>query len=151
MAPFQPISCSIGPDGLLYLVGTTGAKVLLRACTLKGEVRWEAPAAITELLQPPVVNADGVVYLVAPGTIIAYQNGQRLWEHPVSSAQPRATAFQDLRLVVADGARVVCIDESGRALWSYEDKDGESFLTAPVADPAGRILAATEKSIVVIQ
>jgi outer membrane protein assembly factor BamB len=151
MARFQPISCSIGPDGLLYLVGTTGAKVLLRACTLKGEMRWEVPAAIPELLQPPIVDADGVVYLVAPGNVTAFQAGKRLWEYPVSSPQPRATAFQDLRLVVADGARVVCLDESGRVLWSYEDKDGETFVTPPVLDPAGRVLVVSEKSIVVIE
>jgi hypothetical protein len=151
MAHFQPISCSIGPDGLMYLVGSTGAKVLLRACTLKGEVRWEVPAAIPELLQPPVVNADGVVYLIAPGNVIAYQAGKRLWEYPVSSPQPRASAFQDIRLVVADGARVVCLDESGRAVWSYEDKDGESFVTPPVLDPAGRVLVVSGKSLVVIE
>lgn len=151
MAPFQPISCSIGPDGLLYLVGTNGAKVLLRACTLKGETRWEVPAAIPELLQPPIVNADGVVYLIALGSVKAFQDGQQLWEYPISSPNARATAFQDLRLVVADGARVVCLDESGRVLWSYEDKDSETFVTQPVLDPAGRVLVVSEKSIVVIE
>jgi len=151
MAHFQPISCSIGPDGLLYLVGTTGAKVLLRACTLKGEMRWEVPVAIPELLQPPIVDADGVVYLVASGSVTAFQEGRRLWEYPLSSPSARASAFQDFRLIVADGARVVCLDESGRAVWSYEDKDGESFVTAPVLDPAGRVLVASGKSIVVIE
>jgi len=151
MAHFQPISCSIGPDGLLYLVGTTGAKVLLCACTLKGEMRWEVPVAIPELLQPPIVDADGVVYLVASGSVTAFQEGRRLWEYPLSSPSARASAFQDFRLIVADGARVVCLDESGRAVWSYEDKDGESFVTAPVLDPAGRVLVASGKSIVVIE
>jgi hypothetical protein len=149
--PFEPSSCSIGPDGLLYLVGTAGAKTLLRVCTLDGETKWEVPAPTSELLQPPVVNADGVVYLVASGSVTAFQQGKRLWEYPISSPDARATAFQDLRLVVADGARVVCLDESGRAVWSYEDKDGESFLTPPVLDPAGRVLVVSEKSIVVIQ
>ncbi len=149
--PFVPVSCSIGPEGLLYLVGTAGGKTLLRACTLGGEAKWEVPVPASDLLQPPIVNADGVVYLVNAARISAFQEGKRLWEHPLSSPDARATAFQDLRLVVADGARVACLDESGRAVWTYEDKDGESFLTPPVLDPAGRVLVVSGKSIVVIQ
>jgi hypothetical protein len=149
--PFRPISCSIGPDGLLYLVGEAGAGTALRVCALTGEVRWELPAAASDPLQPPIVNADGVVYLVDASRVTAYQEGRRLWEFPILSPNARATAFRDIRLVVADGARVVCLDESGRALWSYEDKDGESFLTPPVVDPAGRVLVVSEKSIVVIE
>ncbi len=149
--PFEPVSCSIGPDGLLYMVGTAAAKTLLRVCTLKGETKWEVPAATSELLQPPVVDADGVVYMVASGNVTAFQKGKRLWVYPVSSPDARASAFRDFRLVVTDGARVVCLDESGRAVWTYEDKGGESFLTQPVLDPAGRVLVVSAKSIVVIE
>ena len=147
---FEPVSCSIGPDGNLYLAGTAAAAALLRVCTLTGATQWEVPVTTADLLQPPIVNADGVVYLVDSGNVTAFQEGRRLWAYPISSPQPRVSAFQDLRLVVADGARVVCLDESGRAVWSYEDKDGEIFVTPPVLDPAGRVLVVSEKSIVAI-
>jgi hypothetical protein len=148
---FRPASCSIGPDGLLYMTGVEGTRAVLRACTIAGEMKWEVAAPTADPLQPPVVDEDGVVYLVDQARVTAFQEGKRLWECPLSSPNARATAFRDLRLVVADGARIVCLDESGRAVWTYEDKDGEVFMTAPVTDPAGRVLAASEKSIVVIE
>jgi hypothetical protein len=149
--PFRPTACSIGPDGLLYVVGNAGAKALLRACTLKGVTRWETPAATSELLQPPIVSADGVVFLVDATRISAFQEGHHLWEYPVLTPDARATAFQDSRLVVADGLHVVCLDENGHVVWTYDDKNGERFVTPPVLDPAGRVLVASETSIIVIE
>ena len=58
-----------------------------------------------------------------------------------------ATAFADNRLVVTDGGRIVCLDENGEELWKYVDKDGDVFVTPPVADSRGRILAASDRKI----
>jgi len=148
---FNVLSGSLGPDDLLYLVVVAEAGPQLVAFDLFGEKRWACDISIEEPLQPPVVDSEGAVYLVGKNEIAAYREGRNIWTYPTLSGNPLATAAAGGRLVVADGTRLVCLDELGDELWVYIDKDGDSFVTPPVIDENGRVLAASDNKIVMIE
>jgi hypothetical protein len=148
---FSPISCSIGPDDIIYLVCATPAGPMLKALDQNLELKWEAVCGKQKLAQPPLVDPVPTIYLVGEGSVTAFQNGRMLWETPLSSESPAATMAQGGKMIISDGARIGCLNGAGTIDWSYEEKDGEIFLTPPVLDSKGRILVATAGAILMIE
>jgi hypothetical protein len=148
---FRVLDGSLGPDDLLYLVVAVEDGYRLVVFDLFGEKRWECDIDMEEFLQPPVVNGEGTVYLVGKNEIAAFREGKKTWAYPVLSDTPRATAAAGGRLAIADGSRLVCLDELGEEIWTYLDEQGDVFVTPPVIDDKGRVLAASDNKIVMIE
>jgi hypothetical protein len=147
---FAPVSCSVGPDGLIYLFCHTAAGPRLRVYDMKLETKWEAMTDRESTSQPPIVGPDSPIYLLGGGSVAAYRDGRLLWELPASEGAAAILAGNGM-LAVADGARLSCIDSSGAVAWEYRDDSGESFVTPPVIDTEGRILVASDKAITIIE
>ncbi|MBN1211618.1 MAG: PQQ-like beta-propeller repeat protein [candidate division Zixibacteria bacterium] len=148
---FSVLAASLGPDDLLYLVVTVEAGPQLAVYDLFGEKRWECAVSPEKPLQPPVVDNEGTVYLVGKNEITACRDGKNIWTYPTLSGRPLVTAAAGGRLVITDGTRLVCLDELGDELWVYLDRDGDRFVTPPVIDENGRVLAASDNKIVMIE
>jgi len=147
---FKPLGCSVGPDDLVYVVLSTEEGMVLRCLALDGQQQWQAEVILRALTQPPVVDASGRVWLIGPGLIAAYENGEATWQ-AAAGESPLATAGTDGHLVVADGSWVRCYDDYGETVWEYEDPDGEIWRTPPVIEAAGSILTASDRKILRIR
>lgn len=148
---FSSHSCSVGPDGTVYLVWTDDAGSKLTALTASGDIVWEAALTDTILRQPPVVRPDGGVCLVKPGRIEVYRQGELNWYFSPESESPLVTATADGHLLMSDGINLVCLNADGDGQWVYEDQDGDEFVTPPVVDAEGGVLAASNRNLVRIR
>jgi hypothetical protein len=148
---FMPVSCSVGPDDIIYLVCSTKSGVMLQAFDLNLEKKWETVCDKANLEEPPIVDSTATVYLVGGGSVTAFQNGRLLWESPLGSSRAKGTLAGNGLLVISDSSRVVCLDRSGIVKWVYEDKNGEIFLTPPVIDSQGSVFVASNKTITMIE
>lgn len=148
---FNPQACSIGPDNLIYLVCHTEDGTSLMVYNLETEKEWEIQISISEIVQPPIVGAESNVYLMGAGKAVMFRNTEKLWEYPVLSEYPVATVSKDGRLLIADGSRIVCLGQEGEEIWVYEDEDDDTFVTPPVMDENGKVLVASDRTIVMIE
>lgn len=148
---FSPLSCSIGPDGQIYILSNTTRGSLLEAYDLSLNKKWEMIVDKHSLSQPPIVDAGPVIYLLGSGSVSAYRGERLIWETPIASDAAKATVSQNGQLVVTDGARIFCVDQSGMIKWTYQDSKGETFSTPPIFDSQGRVLAASDKSVIILE
>ncbi|UCC44003.1 MAG: PQQ-binding-like beta-propeller repeat protein [Candidatus Zixiibacteriota bacterium] len=144
---FLPLSCSVGPDNLLYSVLQTEKGYVLAAHYDSGEPVWEIPTAVTAPVQPPVVGKHGLVFLVGAGQLEVVQDGEILWNAELKSDTPSATVTSNDRLLVADGDRIICFSAEGKTVWEYVDEEGDHFRTPPVVGPSGSVFVASDGAI----
>ncbi|MDD3732179.1 MAG: hypothetical protein PHU88_07385 [candidate division Zixibacteria bacterium] len=148
---FEVLSASVGPDDQLYMVLLFEDGKKLVAYDLFGEKKWACNIDLEELVQPPVVNDLATVYLVEKNGLTAYAEAKNLWHYPLLSGHPAVTAINDGMVVIADGSRLVCLDELGEERWVYVDKEGDNFVSPPVIDDRGQVLAASDKKIIILK
>jgi hypothetical protein len=148
---FTPLSCSIGPDGQIYILTNTSIGSLLEAYDLSLNKKWEMIVDKHGLSQPPIVDAGSVIYLLGSGSVSAYRGERLIWETPVTSKNAKATVSQNGMLVICDGARIFCVDQNGMIKWTYQDNKGETFSAPPIFDSRGRVLAASDKSVIILE
>ncbi len=151
VGPFEPVTCSIGPDNRIYLVCTTEAGPRLRIYDFWGELMQEIGGVTAEPTQPPIVGVDSTVYLIDTAKVEAFKDGKKLWAYPLTSEAPAATVSGDGKLLITDGVRILCLDQGGEEVWSYKDEDGDLFTTPPVIDEAGHVLVASDNVIIMIK
>ncbi len=148
---FRPISASFGPDDALYVLMTLDSGVVLRAYSPTGEQLWTMPSPVTDPTQPPVVGKDGTIYLLQTGTVAAIRNQEVAWQDSLIGEVPVATVEGSGKLLVSAGVKVICFDTDGEQVWAYDDPDNEVWRTPPVVLDNGAVVAASDKSIVVIK
>ncbi len=146
----EPVFCSLGPDGTIYIVAETDEDRILSAYDSFGERHWEVSDIADEVYQPPLVTTDGLVCVLGENGLTAIRAGEQKWIYPVSSENARATIGKDGMIILADGLRVVCIDTEGTEVWTYIDEDGDEFTSPPVIDSKGHIVVGASDKIVKI-
>lgn len=150
----SPISSSIGPDNLIYLIVKTKANNILYVMDFAGNIIWEKVISITQPNQPPLVSNDSMIFIIGSSKIEAIANGEKIWEFLLRSdhnLSQLASVTQDGNLLVADGNRVIFLNKSGDPIWIYDDNNVEDFVTQPVLDSRGRVYIATNNRIVVLK
>lgn len=79
--------CCAGSDGTLYVAGGHEGKESLVALDAGGRELWRWQDAEDggkiECRQPPVLDADGRVYLTTAKSLVAIQKGELVWRHEV--------------------------------------------------------------------
>lgn len=151
---FSPVSCSIGNDNLIYMVCKTKSDYTIRSLDFEGNIIWEHPISITQPNQPPIISENSMVFIIGCSKIEAMKNGKKLWEFPLASRDELsqlASVTKDGMLLVSDGNRVICLNESGNAVWIYQDDEDDVFVTQPVLDSTSKVFVATNKKVVVLK
>lgn len=150
------ISCSADKSGLLYLAGEDGETRVLKALTLGGEEKWSwsrpyTPPPIGASAEiPPIVGAEGVVYVVLGSSVLGIKDGRLVREFEVKDAQVKGcSALADGSLLVAAGRILVLVDERGGERFRLDL--GEEILTPPVVDLEGRIYVGLSNTVVKIR
>ena len=160
---FTPIALSLDEAGWTYLIvdepaaegspaptPTPAPARCLWIVAPSGErtVRVPLPAPLaTKARTPPIVGHDHRVIIVGGGALLALDaRGELLFARRTSDACPGAIITADDQLLVSDGADLVVIDPAGqRAVLRHFD-DG-ALVTAPVMDPSGDVLVATNETL----
>ncbi len=148
---FLPLTACFGPDDLLYAVLRTDAGTLLRVYDAGGAPAWSVDLSVDTPSQPPIVGADGSVYLIGNGTITAIKDREVAWQEPLTGESAAGTLDGAGKLLVSDGTRVVCFEPDGEPAWEYDDPDNEIWRTPPVVLENGAVVVASDRSIVVIK
>lgn len=151
----DPVNWSADDEGNLYVTGTHApeepdakARGLILALGPDGQERWRwsgSPAKVAwHPAQPPVVTADGTVYGVIAGAVLAFRGGELDWDYNVSATA--VTALGDGTLLVATGGQVLRLDPAGERMFRADV--GGPILTPPVVDAQGSVYVATDKQLV---
>jgi outer membrane protein assembly factor BamB len=151
---FSPLWCSIGEDKLIYLICKIGKECFVRALDFEGNIQWECETSIDKPNQPPIVSNESMVYIIGSSKVEALAYGDKLWEFPLESDSEipqTATVTKDGMLLVSDENRVICLNESGKAVWIYKSKQNETFMTQPIVDSKGKVLVVSDKNIVLLK
>jgi len=148
---FLPLTACFGPDDLLYAVLRGDAGTLLRVYDADGAAMWSVDLSIDAPSQPPIVGTDGSVYLIGNGTLTAIKDREVAWQEPLTGESAAGTLDGAGKLLVSDGSRVICFGPDGEPLWEYDDPDNELWRTPPVVLENGAVVAASDRSLVVIK
>ncbi len=118
---------AIGPEGDLYTVSGTG--IVDRRFTVDGSSLWRVDLGVLEVGAPPVVGADGTVYVASasPGDVQAIdRHGRVLWTRntgPVAVSPALGSLY-----VATDDGVLFAFQENGKLRWR---RDGLTSASAP--------------------
>jgi outer membrane protein assembly factor BamB len=110
--------------------------------------RFEDPLlrGISPGAQPPILGADGSVYVIAGGAILAVREGKLAWKQtPPKGGFAYGAALSDGLFLATAGSVVYLFDAKGGQV-SAIDLD-EALLTPPVVDRAGIVYAASSGTL----
>lgn len=149
-----PVAASADRNGNVCFAGSDKGKGTLAAVTQDGAEIWrfEDPAlrGISPGDQPPVLGADGAVYAIAGGAILAVREGKLAWKQvPPKGGFTYGAALSDGSFLATAGSVVYLFDAKGEQL-SAVDVD-EALVTPPIADRAGRVYVASAKTLFCLQ
>jgi hypothetical protein len=149
---FVPLSCSIGADGIIYLICKTRRDYLIKAIDFEGNIKWECPTSITKPTQPPVISNESIIYIIGSSNVEAFSNGEKLWEYNLTddSSPKRASVTNDGMLLVIDGRSLICLNKAGEVVWTFKCNKEEKYMTQPILDSTGKVIVATDKKILAI-
>ncbi len=150
---FIPTCCSIGVDGIIYLMCKTESEYVIRAMDFECNIIWECSASITIPTQPPVVSNDSMVYLIDSSKIEAFLDGEMLWEFDLAddNSPKLASVTNDGMLLVTNGRFINCLNKAGEVVWTFRWNKEEKFMTQPILDSTGKVIVATDKKILAIE
>ena len=154
----DPVNWSADDQGNVFVIGThepedpqEKVRGVLVALTPDGQEKWRWSGSPNLVAwhpgQPPVVGVDGTVFGVVAGAVLAFREGQLLWDHKTSATA--ATALADGTLLLTTGGSLVRLDAASELLFSADV--GGPILTPPVLDGQGNIFVATDKQLIKIQ
>lgn len=150
----KPIVSSIGIDETIYIVLQKENTTLLRAISKNGKVLWEVTVNESDFVQPPICSKTGYVLLVSSSSIECFLDGVSKWSFSregISTLPFFVSCTRNDRLIVIDGTDMVCLDLNGDQLWKATPDSNENFITQPIVDSKGKIICATDNSIVIVE
>ncbi len=153
----DPINWCADDSGNLYVIGThepqdpeQKVRGLLLALTPDGQERWRWSGSPNKVAwhraQPPAAAADGTVFGVIAGAVLAFRDGDLAWDYEVSATA--ITALGDGTLLVTSGGQLLRLDPAGERMFRVDA--GGPILTPPVVDGQGSVYIATDKRLVKI-
>ncbi len=117
--PAGGLAPAIGPDGTIYVQGTTS---WLYALDGRGHPKWKLDAGLGI---GPVAADDKAVYSINGGSLVAAAEGRILWsiaaENPV-----RAATIAGGVVLASSGGSVTAYSQSGSRMWSFAPAGGFS-------------------------
>ncbi len=150
----NPLVASADPGGDIYVLGTNEDEPELSVLEPGGKVqsRLRLPGLSLHRLQtgrfPPIVGMS-FVYVVA-SHIIAVREGKIVWTFDRAGVDfTYATALGNGFLIASGGGTVVLIDSAGQPV--FEVALGKPVSAPPIATPEGKIVVATEDSLIKIE
>jgi hypothetical protein len=115
----------------LWIVGRTGARV----------ARPPLPAGL-DVLAPPIVGYDHMVYLLGAQRIVAVSPaGAVLWDRALDGVAAGAVVTADRKLLVTTGAALDVYDAQGRRERLFT-AEGDVLVTPAAATPDGDLVVA---------
>ena len=144
----------VGPNGNIYIVFKMADGCILKAFDQDCKDIWNSGVAETDFTQPPVVSFSGHLFLVSTKSIECFFEGKLQWSYERTGFADQAfyaICSKNEKLVGVDGKRIFCLNMQGELLWEINESPVDTFITPPVIDPKGRILAATKTKIVVVE
>lgn len=150
----SPVAASGDRAGNVYFLGNDKGKGTLAAVTPDGAEIWrfEDPVlgGVAPGGQPPILGADGTVYVIAGGAIRAVRDGKLAWKQtPPKGGFAYGAALEGGTFLATAGSVVYLFDAKGEQV-SAVDVD-EALLTPPVVDRAGIVYVASAKTLFGIQ
>lgn len=145
-----PVAASADQEGNVFFAGSDKGKGTLSAMTQDGAEIWrfEDPLlrGISPGAQPPILGADGSVYVVAGGAILAVREGTLAWKRtPPKGGFSYGAALEGGSFLATAGSVVYLFDAKGGQV-SAIDLD-EALVTPPVVDRAGIVYVASSKTL----
>ena len=143
---FVPHSLSLDEAGNIFLAGQRGNANYVWKITQKGEIAWEfaLPGGPLLLDYPPIVGYDHTVFQIAGQHIYALDaNGRLLWSRGAEGALASAVVTADHQLVASEGSCVAAYNKKGERR-QVHCLTGETFVTPPILNESGLLLAATK-------
>lgn len=140
---------ALGPTGTVY-VGTyrkKGSRGSLIALNANGKMRWERPLkAMSTVSAPPVVGADGTVYVISDGGILyaVRPTNSIKWELPIrgsGSGRGLALGHDGTIYVLAKPSSMVAIGPDGAKKWTFRIELGRG---SPLVGPNGTIYVGSK-------
>jgi PQQ-like domain len=145
-----PVAASADQKGNVYFLGSDKGKGTLAAVTQDGAEIWrfEDPLlrGVSPGAQPPILGADGSVYAIAGGAILAVREGRLAWKQaPPKGGFAYGAALEGGSFLATAGSVVYLFDAKGEQV-SAIDLD-EALVTPPAVDRAGIVYVASSKTL----
>ena len=146
----SPVAASADQKGNIYFLGSDKGKGVLAAVTRDGAEIWrfedQLLRGISPGAQPPILGADGSVYAIAGGAILAVREGKLAWKQtPPKGGFTCGAALEGGSFLATAGSVVYLFDAKGERI-SAIDLD-EALVTPPVVDRAGIVYVASSTTL----
>ena len=116
--PAGGIAPAVGPDGTIYVQGTTS---WIYALDPSGRPRWKLNAGTGN---GPLAADSNAVYANENGNLVAIAGGKTLWTLPLGTLS-RGAIIPD-GVVVASSGALTAVSSSGSTLWTFTPAGGFS-------------------------
>jgi hypothetical protein len=145
-----PVAASADQKGNVFFAGSDKGKGTLAAVTRDGAEIWRFEDALLRGIsagaQPPILGADGSVYMIAGGAILAVHDGTLSWKQaPPKGGFAYGASLEGGLFLATAGSVVYLFDAKGEQV-SAIDLD-EALVTPPVVDRAGTVYVASSKTL----
>ncbi len=145
-----PVAASADQKGNVFFAGSDKGKGTLAAAAQDGAEIWRFEdmllRGISPGAQPPILGADGSVYVIAGGAILAVREGKLAWKQtPPKGGFSYGAALEGGSFLATAGSVVYLFDAKGEQM-SAIDLD-ETLVTPPVADRVGIVYVASSKTL----
>ena len=147
----EPINCSAGRDGVLYMLGKDKGATALLAFDAAGQEKWRLvdPGSFPQPVQaqPPVIGDQDLVYVLNTHSVAAVRRGLAEWAfRPEGGQLMYATSFLEGRLLLVAGNFLFCIGPDGGVNWEIELP--AKILTSPVVTPENRVFLVAGNNLI---
>ena len=145
---FVPAIFSLDEAGRIYLIEQSGGENSLWLLQPDGErlYSFRLPPGITNLIAPPIIGYNHVVYLISHSATFAVgQDGKLNWSRDPQSSISGAVVTADDQLLTSEGNQVAAWDAKGERHVVYTFP--ERLTTAPILAANGELLVASRASI----
>lgn len=145
------LTASADQNGILYLLGTSGRRIVIVALTLDGRELWRYEkipyGGDRSNLQPPMVGIDGLIHVAVGTTMTTIKAGKLVRTFRTDSGPiGYVTALADGAVLISSNRTLYQIDSNGKRVFKAE-------LTVPIVAPAvltetGNVCVITSNTIV---
>ena len=147
---FEPVAISLDGSGQIYLLAEEGGRTVLSHINIAGErlFAYSLPDGV-RASYAPIIGYDHTVYVLTSSMIYAVGiDGKERWVRPAGGCRGAVVSSDDV-LIASEGSTIVAYFGSQQA--QEIARLEASIATAPALFAPGRLLAATDSKLYLVE